>query len=105
MALQQVILQDFIVKLLKSKDLVTGQEYNLIFITVDKLTKIEHFIPYTEEILAKGVAQVYTKEVFTQHRVPEKIISNRDMRFMLAFWQVFTAEQGVCTTVLTTEHP
>ena len=91
-ALWQVILWDFIVKLLKSRDLVTGQEHNLIFIVVDKLTKIGHFILYTEEILAEGVAQVYTKEVFTQYRAPEKIISNRDMRFMSAFWQVFMAE-------------
>ena len=52
---------------------------------MDKLTKIGHFIPYTEEILVEGVAQVYTKEVFTQHRAPEKIISNRDIRFISAF--------------------
>jgi hypothetical protein len=44
-----------------------------------------HFIPCTEEISAEGVAQVYTKEVFTQHGAPEKIISNRDIRFILAF--------------------
>ena len=59
---------------------------------MDKLTKMGHFIPCIEEILVEGVAQVYTKEVFTQHRAPEKIISNKDIRFMLAFWQVFMAE-------------
>ena len=62
-----------------------GQEHDLIFIVVDKLTKIGHFILYTEEILVEGVVQVYTKEVFTQYGALEKIISNRDMRFILAF--------------------
>ena len=53
---------------------------------MDKLTKMGHFIPYTEEISAEGVAQVYTKEVFMQHGAPEKIISDRDVRFISAFW-------------------
>ena len=43
------------------------------------------FIACLEEILAEGVAQVYTKEVFAQYGALEKIISDRDMRFMLAF--------------------
>ena len=37
--LWEVILWDFIVKLLKSKDPITGQEYNNILVIVDKLTK------------------------------------------------------------------
>ena len=37
--LWEVVLWDFIVKLLKSKDPVTGQEYNNILVIVDKATK------------------------------------------------------------------
>ena len=72
-------------KLPKSKDPITGQKYNSIFIIVDKFTKWGYFIAYTEEILAEDIIQVYVKEVFLKHRVLTKIILDRDTRFILAF--------------------
>ena len=88
-------------KLLKLKDPIIKQKYNSIFIIVDKFTKWGYFIAYTEKILVKDIAQVYIKEVFSRYRVPDKIILNRDTRFILAFWQVFTTKQGIKTVVLT----
>ena len=76
---------DFIVKLLKLKDPITKQEYDSIFIIVDKFIKWGYFIAYTEEILAEDIAQVYVKEVFLRHGVSAKIILDRDIRFILAF--------------------
>ena len=52
----EVILWDFIVKLLKLKDPITGQEYNSIFVIVDKFTKWGYFIAYTKEILVEDMA-------------------------------------------------
>ena len=83
---------DFIVKLLKLKDPITKQEYNSIFIIVDKFIKWGYFIAYIKEILVKNIVQVYIKEVFLKHRVLNKIILNKDTRFISAFWQVFTAK-------------
>ena len=71
--------------MLKSKDPVIGQKYNLIFIIIEKLTKWGYFIPYTEEMSVKDIAQVYTKEVFTQYRALAKIILDYNIRFILAF--------------------
>ncbi len=39
---------DFVVKLLESKDLVTGGTFNLIIVIVDKLIKYIILIPYKE---------------------------------------------------------
>ena len=61
---QEVILQDFIIKLLKLKDLVTGQLYNVILVIVDRLTKQGYFIVCIEEISAENIAQIYVKKVF-----------------------------------------
>ena len=47
---------------------------------------------YTEEILAEDIAQIYIKEVFIKYRVLDKIILNRDPRFISAFWEVFLVE-------------
>ena len=92
---------DFIVKLLKLKNPITGQEYDSIFIIINKFTKWGYFIAYIKEILVKDIVQVYVKEVFLRHRVLDKIILDKDTRFILAFWQVFTVEQGIKIVVLT----
>jgi len=62
---------------------------------VDRMTKWGYFILCIEEILVEDVVCIYVKEVFSQHRLLEKIISDWDLRFIAAFWEVFLAKQGV----------
>ena len=76
---------DFIIKLLKSKDPIIKQEYNSIFIIIDKFTKWGYFIAYIKEILVKDIVQVYIKEVFSRYKILDKIILNKDTRFISAF--------------------
>ena len=40
---------------------------------------------YIEDILIKDVIQVYIKEVFIKYKILDKIISDRDTRFILIF--------------------
>ena len=54
-----------------------------------------------EEISIEDVVYIYIKEIFARHRALEKIILNRDPRFILAFWEVFLAEQGVKAVIFT----
>ena len=72
-------------KLLKLKDPITGQEYNIIFVIINKFTKWGYFIIYTKEISAEDIAQIYIKEIFIKHRVLAKIILDKDTRFIIAF--------------------
>ena len=46
------------------------------------------------------MVQVYIKEVFAKYRV-----LNKDTRFILIFWQVFIAEQGIKIVVLIAYYP
>jgi len=59
---------------------------------VDKLIKWGYFIVYTKEILVEDVARIYIKKVFVRYRALDKIISDRDPRFIVVFWEVFLAE-------------
>jgi len=52
---------------------------------VDKLIKWGYFIVYIEEILAEDVAKIYIKEVFIRYRALDKIVLNRDLRFIVVF--------------------
>ena len=79
------MLQDFIIKLLKLKNLIIGQKYNIIFIIVDKFTKQGYFIIYIKKVLVKNIVQIYIKEVFIKYRVLNKIILNRDIKFIIKF--------------------
>jgi len=40
------------------------------------MTKWGYFILYIEEVLAEDIARIYVKEVFSQYRLLEKIISD-----------------------------
>jgi len=52
---------------------------------VDKLIKWGYFIACIKEILVEDVARIYIKKVFTRHGALDKIISNKDPRFIVAF--------------------
>ena len=52
---------------------------------MDKFTKWGYFIAYIKEILVKDIVQVYIKEVFLRHRVLNKIILDKDTKFILVF--------------------
>jgi hypothetical protein len=71
--------------LLKLENPITGQIYNAILVIVDKLIKWGYFIAYIEEILVEDITKIYIKEVFIRYRALSKIISDRDLRFMLVF--------------------
>ena len=57
----------------------------MIFVIVDKFTKWGYFVVCIKEILVENIVQIYIKEVFARYRVPDKIILDRDVRFMAAF--------------------
>ena len=52
---------------------------------MDKLIKWGYFIAYIEEISIEDVARIYIKEVFIKYKVLIKIISDRDLRFIVVF--------------------
>jgi len=71
--------------LLKLRDPIIGQDYNIILVIVNKLIKWGYFIAYIEEILAEDVARIYIKEVFIKYKALSKVILDRDLRFIVVF--------------------
>jgi len=65
------ILADFITKL----PLVQG--YDSILVVVDRLTKIVHFIPTMEKILAEELARLFRDNMWKLHGLLESIILDR----------------------------
>jgi len=66
---------DFITKLL------LAQGYDSILVVVDWLTKMVHFIPTTERMMAERLVRLFRDNVWKLHGLPESIISDRGPQF------------------------
>lgn len=72
---------NFITKLPKSRDPNNKVEYNGIIVIIDKTTKYKYFIPHKEANKAEHVAFRFLSTVVAQHGIPNKIITDKDVRF------------------------
>ena len=60
---------------------------NSICTVVDKATKMCHFIPCSNMIIARETAKLYWQHVGRLHSIPSVIISDKDAWFTSKFWQ------------------
>jgi hypothetical protein len=51
------------------------------------------------------LTKTYTQEVVRLHRVPSRIVSDRDLRFTPRFWKKFQESMGTTLKFSTTAHP
>nr|GEX05056.1 reverse transcriptase domain-containing protein [Tanacetum cinerariifolium] len=67
---------DFVTKL---PNTLTSQD--TIWVIIDRVTKLAHFLPMKERDSMEKLTRQYLKEVVSRHGVPVSIISNHDSRF------------------------
>src|SRR3954463_14941896 len=77
-----------------SMDFITGfpktQKGNdSIFVVIDQLSKVAHFLPISESITASQLADLYVSRFVSLHGVPLEINSNRGSLFTSRFCQSF----------------
>jgi RNase H-like domain found in reverse transcriptase/Reverse transcriptase (RNA-dependent DNA polymerase)/Integrase zinc binding domain/Chromo (CHRromatin Organisation MOdifier) domain/Retroviral aspartyl protease len=96
---------DFITKLPKSREPLTGVEFDSILVINDRLTKLAYFIPYKESSTAEELAYTFTKTIIAQHGVPQEIVSDRDKLFTSQFWQSLADLLGTKHKLSTSYHP
>ena len=80
---------DFITKLPR-----TARVLVTICLRVDRLTKSAHFLALSENSSMEKLAEIYVREVVTQHGVRTSIVSIRDVRFTSRFWKKFHEDLG-----------
>ncbi|KAL0446069.1 UNVERIFIED_CONTAM: Transposon Tf2-11 polyprotein [Sesamum latifolium] len=79
--------------------------HNAIWVVVDRLTKLAHFIPiYTTYTLEK-MAGVYIDNIVRLHGIPVSIVSDRDPRFISRFWKSIQQALGMRAQLNTAYHP
>ncbi len=80
--------------------------YDSIMVIVDRLTKMSHFIPFTEKGFdSPELAKLFQKNIFRLHGIPKDIVSDRGPTFNSKFWRAFTAGLGIKCNFSTAFHP
>jgi hypothetical protein len=74
------IRMDFIVRLPR-----TRTSYDSIWVVVDHLTKVAHFIPVKSTYNSAVLAELYMAQIVCLHGVPKKIVSDRGTQFTSHF--------------------
>ena len=93
-----------------SMDFITGlpcteKGHDAVYVVLDRLTKMAHFIPCTKDTGALDTAQLFVDHVYKLHGFPLEIISDRDARFKSDFWQRLTQLLGTKHKMSTAFHP
>jgi hypothetical protein len=65
----------------------TQAGYDSIWVIVDHLTKVAHFIPVKTTYSGAKLAELYMSRIMCLHGVPKKIVSNRGSQFTSKFWE------------------
>jgi transposase InsO family protein len=73
---------DFIVGLPR-----TQSGYDSIWVIVDRLTKVAHFIPVKTTYTGPRFVDLYIARIVCLHGVPKRIVSDRGSQFTSRFWQ------------------
>jgi transposase InsO family protein len=63
----------------------TQSEYDSIWVIVDGLTKVAHFIPIKTTYSGPQLAELYMSRIVCLHGVPKKIVSDRGTQFTSKF--------------------
>ncbi|GKD63616.1 putative reverse transcriptase domain-containing protein, partial [Tanacetum coccineum] len=94
------IAMDFVTELPR-----TSSGHDTIWVIVDRLTKFAYFLPMREDFEMDRLARLYQNDIVARHGVPILIISDRDSRFTLMFWQSMQEALGTRLDMSTTYHP
>lgn len=60
---------------------------SVIFVVVDRFSKVAHFMAISHPYTAAKVAQVFLDNIYKLHGMPSSIVSDRDPVFTSIFWK------------------
>jgi hypothetical protein len=77
-----LIILDFVIKLLLSRDPIIRIEYDSILVIIDRLTKYTYIILYLKASIIKDLTYMFLKVVVINYNALEEMISDRNKLFI-----------------------
>jgi hypothetical protein len=94
------ISMDFVVGLPR-----TPKGNDSIWVILDRLTKVAHFVLVKVTIGTERLANLYVKHILRLHGTPKSIVSNRGPQFVAKFWRSFHKLMGTTLNYNIAFHP
>jgi hypothetical protein len=91
---------DFITRLPKS-----NRGHDSIWVVIDLLTKVAHFIPVKTTHNGRELADLYIAQIVSLHGVPKAIVSDHGTQFTSRFWMKLHEALGTKLSFSTANHP
>jgi hypothetical protein len=91
---------DFVVGLPK-----TQKGHDSMWVIVDRLTKVAHFLPVRTTYGREKLAKIYIENIVKLHGVPSRIVSNRGTQFTSRFWKSLHRAMGTKLNFSSAYHP
>jgi hypothetical protein len=91
---------DFIVGLPR-----TAKGYDSIWVIIDRLTKVAHFLPVKVKYPVIAYAELYIARILSLHGVPKTIVSDRGPQFVSKFWEELHKSLGTKLLDSSAYHP
>ena len=66
--------------------LPTSEGFDLVFTIVDRFSQYVTFIPCKATCTAPDLARMFYDHIVCKFGMPQKIVSDRDSRFLSKFW-------------------
>jgi transposase InsO family protein len=93
-----------------SMDFVTGlprtrNGHDAIWVVTDRLTKMVVLVPTTTKVTAPLTAELFQQHVFARFGLPTVIVSDRDRKFISAFWRALFKGLGSKLAYSSAYHP
>ena len=86
-------------------DLPESEGYDSVFVVVDRLTKMSHFVPCHKTTTAPEFARILLDHVIRLHGIPDSIVSDRGSIFTSQFWTALSKSMNLTRRLSTAFHP
>jgi transposase InsO family protein len=83
----------------------TQSGYDSIWVIVDRLSKVTHFIPVKTTYKGSKLVKLYIARIVCLHGVPKKIVSNRGTQFTSKFWEKLRESMDTKLSFSSAYHP
>jgi IS30 family transposase len=83
----------------------TQAGYDLIWVIVDQLTKVAHFILVKTTYSGVKLAELYISRIMCLHGVPKKIVSDRGSQFTSKLWEKLHESMDTKLNFSSAYHP
>jgi hypothetical protein len=76
-----------------------------VWVIVDRLTKVAHFVPVKTQYATEKMADLYVEHILRLHEAPRSIVSDRGPQFVAKFRKSFHQLLGTTLNYSTAFHP